>query len=104
MRVQEQIEIKLKKVFNPEYFEVRNESHKHNVPPGSESHFKLVIVSDAFNGRGLRERHQMVYQALDEEMSNSIHALSLQVKTPEQWGNSEKQIQQTPVCRGGTGL
>jgi stress-induced morphogen len=34
------------------HFDVVNESHKHNVPNGSESHFNVLVVSDAFEGNG----------------------------------------------------
>ena len=48
MNMQGQIEAKLRQAFSPEVLEITNESHLHNVPPGSESHFKAVIVSEQF--------------------------------------------------------
>ena len=53
-----------------------NESFMHNVPEGSESHFKIVIVSDNFIKKSLIQRHKEVYKALGEIM-NDIHALSI---------------------------
>ena len=54
----------LKDAFNPHSLEVINESHKHNVPEGSESHFKLVLVTDIFKGMTLVKRHQTVYKEI----------------------------------------
>jgi len=53
-----------------------NESFMHNVPEGSESHFKIVIVSDNFIKKSLIQRHKEIYKALGEIM-NDIHALSI---------------------------
>ena len=53
-----------------------NESFMHNVPAGSESHFKIVIVSDNFIKKSLIQRHKEIYKALGEIM-NDIHALSI---------------------------
>ena len=66
----------LKDYFNPTSLQLINESHKHNVPEGSESHFKLILVTDAFKNMTLVKRHQEVYKALGEVM-NEIHALSM---------------------------
>ena len=55
---------------------IANESFIHNVPEGSESHFKIVIVSDSFKNQPLIQRHKEVYKALGEIM-NDIHALSI---------------------------
>lgn len=46
--IQEVLERKLNTAFNPIYLQVTNESYMHNVAPGSESHFKVVIVSESF--------------------------------------------------------
>jgi len=56
---------------------VINESFMHNVPKDSESHFKIVIVSNDFKNLSLIQRHKLVYKSLDNIMNN-IHALSLQ--------------------------
>jgi len=50
MRVQDTIERKIAQSLTPAHLEVINESHMHNVPPGSESHFKVIVVADAFDG------------------------------------------------------
>ncbi|MGY8992269.1 MAG: BolA family protein, partial [Rhodospirillales bacterium] len=50
MSVQSVIESKISESLAPSYLEVINESHMHSVPPGSESHFKVIIVADSFEG------------------------------------------------------
>jgi acid stress-induced BolA-like protein IbaG/YrbA len=52
---------------------------------GDGQHFQAVIVSAAFEGKSLIERHQIVYQVLGERMHAEIHALSMQTLTPQQW-------------------
>ena len=53
-----------------------NESFMHNVPEGSESHFKVVIVSQDFLNLTMIQRHKLVYKKLDNLMAK-IHALSI---------------------------
>lgn len=98
--VEASIRGKLSTAFNPTFFDVINESYKHNVPKGSESHFKVVIVSEAFEGKALIQRHRMVNHALSEELKNSVHALSIQAVTPTQW-DSDPTVNKTPNCLGG---
>ena len=50
MTIQQRIETKLKETLAPSHLEVINESHMHNVPKGSETHFKVVVVSGRFDG------------------------------------------------------
>ena len=63
-------------LFSP-FCKVINKSHRHNVPAGSESHFKVVIVSDLFNDKRSVSRHRDVYQTLSHELDNGVHALAL---------------------------
>lgn len=53
---------------------------------GDGRHFEAVIVSAAFEGKGMLQQHRLVYQALGDKMEN-IHALSMKTFTPEQWAN-----------------
>jgi acid stress-induced BolA-like protein IbaG/YrbA len=55
---------------------------------GDGTHFDAVVVSSEFEGKGLLERHQMVYKALEGSMKD-IHALSLKTYTPDQWRRAE---------------
>lgn len=95
------ISSKLQSQFKPTHMDIVNESFKHNVPKGSESHFKVVIVSDQFEGKSLVERHRMVNHCLGEELKQSIHALSIQAKTPSQWSENST-VASTPPCLGGS--
>ncbi len=63
---------------------LENESFMHSVPPNSETHFKLVIVSKDFTELTNVKRHQSIYNALNDTMSK-IHALSIQAFTPDEY-------------------
>jgi stress-induced morphogen len=53
---------------------------------GGGDHWQLIIVSPAFEGKGLIEQHRMVNEALKEPMEDQrIHALSLKTYSPAQW-------------------
>ena len=78
-----------------------NESHMHNVPSGSESHFKVVIVSNVFDGIRLIGRHQKVNQLLAEELKTSIHALSMETYTEKEWVERNQKSKISPLCLGG---
>jgi len=101
MNVQQSIESKLGDALSPSHLEVVNESGQHNVPKGSESHFKVVLVSEAFEGRPMLARHRMVYGALSEELEGPVHALALHTFTPDQWQALETGAPDSPACRGG---
>jgi len=100
MSIQATIERKLASEFNADFLQVENESHRHNVAPGSESHFKVTIVSDAFNDQMLIKRHRMVNKALQQEMQQ-IHALALHTLTPDEWESRAGKVADSPKCRGG---
>ena len=99
MTVKHQIEEKLASRFAPAHLEVINESHQHNVPDGSESHFKVVLVSEAFDGKNLISRHRMVYELLSEELEDHVHALALHTYSPADW--LESSTPASPRCLGG---
>ena len=102
--VHEGIRDKLTASLAPTHLEVVNESGNHNVPAGSESHFKVVLVSDAFEGRPMLARHRMVYAALDEELAGPVHALALHTYTPSQWAALDSDAPRSPKCGGGKAL
>jgi len=99
--MQQTIISKLEKALSPEHLEVINESHMHNVPDGSESHFKVIIVSDEFKDKMLVARHRMVNKVLEEELKGSIHALALHTMTMEEWFEKGKAAE-SPPCEGGS--
>lgn len=100
MSIQNTIEQKLAGEFDAEYLQVENESHMHNVAPGSESHFKVTIVSDSFKDQMLIKRHRMVNKTLEQELQQ-IHALALHTLTPEEWLVRQGVVADSPKCRGG---
>ena len=101
MQIQQAIEDKLKVQFSPLHIEVVNESHMHNVPAGSESHFRVVLVSETFSGKPLIQRHRAVNNSLDAELKGQVHALALHAMTPEEWFAKGGQVPESPPCLGG---
>lgn len=100
MQKQQAIEQVVRDVFTPQYLELVNESYMHSVPAGSESHFKLILVSDQFAGLRSVARHQRVYAALGELMQQ-IHALALHTYTPDEW-QLQGVAPASPQCLGGS--
>lgn len=80
-----------------------------NSPKNSETHFKVVVVSDEFTSlKTLLARHRRVNAILKEELDGPVHALSIVAKTPTQWHVMEEtgastNIEASPSCRGGDG-
>ncbi|AFU97608.1 BolA family protein [Simiduia agarivorans] len=99
MTKQQRLIDSLTAAFSPSHLQVANESHMHNVPPGSESHFKVQMVSEKFSGKRPVQQHQMVYAALGSLMQE-IHALALHTWAPEQWAG--EQAAASPQCLGGS--
>ena len=87
---------KLNKALTVENLFLVNESFMHNVPPDSETHFKLVIVSNDFIELTNVKRHQTIYNALAETM-NQIHALSIQAFTINEYFKNPI-ILESPDC------
>jgi len=100
MSMQNTIEQKLAGEFDTDYLQVENESHMHNVAPGSESHFKVTIVSNLFKDQMLIKRHRMVNKTLQQELQQ-IHALALHTLTPDEWEARQGAVADSPNCRGG---
>ncbi len=102
MIVQNAIEEKLLRAFSPAHLTILNESHMHSVPANSETHFKVVVVSDAFDGERLVARHQAVNAVLADELAGPVHALSIQAHTAEEWLKRGGTILDSPNCHGGS--
>lgn len=102
MSVQTEIEKKITVAFQPEHLQVINESHMHSVPPNSETHFKLVLVSSVFDGMRSVACHQKVYASLADELAGPVHALSLHTYTPDEWSNRQQSVPDSPDCLGGS--
>lgn len=99
MKMQTSIQQKLSIELSPTHLEVVNESHSHNVPAGSETHFKVVVVTTLFQGETAVKRHRRVYGILADELAGGVHALSLHLYTPEEW--SAASVPHSPPCLGG---
>ena len=102
MRVRDKIEEKLNAAIKLQHLEVINESNNHNVPPGSESHFKVVLVSPDFLGLKLIARHRLVNKALEKELACDIHALALHTYTEEEWRSKNCEAPMSAPCLGGS--
>ncbi|XP_038061609.1 bolA-like protein 1 [Patiria miniata] len=98
--VETSIRQKLTKTFEPVHLDVINESSMHNVPRGSETHFKVVVISERFDKESLIKRHRLVNDTLKEELEGPVHALSIQAKTPAQWSQNAS-VSKSPPCLGG---
>ncbi len=84
----ERLETILRERFRPAHLEIRDDSARHAGHPGATSgggHFEVVIVSAAFEGRTLLDRHRMVNEALRDLIGVDIHALGLRTAAPSEW-------------------
>lgn len=103
MSIKDIITAKISNELTPIHLEVINESNMHNVPKGSESHFKVLVVSDVFTDLRLIARHRKVNEILAEELEHHIHALAMHTYTPEQWQSMNiDQVPNSPDCLGGS--
>lgn len=100
-QVQRAIEAKLTDQLAPVFLSVENESHMHSVPPNSETHFKVVVVSDQFEGLRPVKRQQMIYKILADEIAGPVHALAQHTYTPKQWAEKNGNTPDSPNCLGG---
>ena len=95
--VQESVEDALKKEFEPSYLQVINESHG-NVE--DESHFNVIIVSNAFEDKRLVQRHRLVNGCLMDGGQLPFHALTITAKTQDEW-EKDNSVPDSPNCMGG---
>lgn len=102
MSRREQIEHRISDALGPMHLEVVDESHMHSVPEGAESHFKVTVVTDRFEGQRLVERHRTVNGLLADEFNNGLHALALHTLTPEEWFAKGGISPDSPPCLGGS--
>jgi BolA family transcriptional regulator, general stress-responsive regulator len=85
MRVANEIRARLTRL-EPQRLELVDESARHSghagARPEGESHFRLLIVADAFDGRSRIERQRMVYGALGDLLRTDVHAISITALSP----------------------
>ena len=86
MTVRDTITNKLSEAFTPESLDVADESHLHEGHaghrPGGETHFRVYIMSRAFQGKSRIERHRMINMTLAEELAGPVHALAIKAQAP----------------------
>lgn len=86
MTAKDHITKKLNEAFAPESLDVADESHLHEGHaghrPGGETHFRVYIVSKAFEGKSRIDRHRMINSVLTAELSGSVHALAIHALAP----------------------
>ena len=95
--VKSQIKFILNEHFNIKNLEVINESYMHNVPINSETHFKLILVSDDFFNMSLIHRHKKIYLIL-EHLMKKIHALSIHAFTYDEYQKNNRSLE-SPNCK-----
>ena len=90
MSTKDDIIKKLREAFVPESLDVVDESHLHEGHaghrPGGETHFRIYIVSQAFEGKSRIDRHRMINELLAAELAGTVHALALKPQTPKEAG------------------
>jgi len=90
MTTQNAITEKLREAFSPQSLEVLDESHLHEGHaghrPGGETHFRIYIVSPAFQGKSRIERHRMINATLAAELAGTVHALAIHAQAPGEGG------------------
>jgi BolA protein len=90
MAVRDLITEKLTEAFAPTRLDVVDESHQHaghaGHRPGGETHFRVYIVSEAFQGKTRIERHRLINRVLSAELAGGVHALAIQASAPGEGG------------------
>jgi BolA family transcriptional regulator, general stress-responsive regulator len=90
MNTRDRITETLAAAFAPARLDVQDESHQHaghtGSRPGGETHFRVYIVSDAFQGKSRIERHRMINTALAHELAGGVHALAIHASAPDEAG------------------
>ncbi len=83
----EQIRQLLNESFNPALLEIIDNSAAHAGHAGAKSgggHYHVTIVAEAFEGKSLVQRHQLIYKALGDMMKQEIHALGINALSPSE--------------------
>ncbi len=100
MRIQQSIESKLREALSPDHLEVINESDMHAVAPGSETHFRVLVVAAAFAGKSRVAQHRIIYEILGAEREAGVHALGIQTLTPAEHAAEIGSRIASPRCIG----
>lgn len=99
----ERIEKILTEGLQPLQLVIENESHMHSVPAHSETHFKVLVVSSAFDGKSRIDRQRLVNELLKSELQSGLHALTQKTLTPAEWEKQMSSLEfESPQCLGGS--
>jgi BolA protein len=86
MRTADVMTEKLTAAFAPESLRIEDESHQHQGHsghrPGGQTHFRVYIVAQAFQGKSRIDRHRMINQTLARELAEGVHALAIHAAAP----------------------
>ena len=102
MTVTDTIRRQLEAEIDCTHLEVINESHTHNVPANSETHFRVVLVSAEFEGVRRVARHRRINRTLADLLAGPVHALAIEAVTPAQWVEHGGRALCAPECGGGS--
>ena len=83
-----EIKARLEAALSPESLQVDDESHLHAGHEGAKDgrgHFRVLVISDRFQGQSAIKRHRMIYQAMDDLMQTDIHALTIEAFTADEF-------------------
>ena len=96
MSREQEIRENLERAFEPVHFQITNESGQHRHSADGESHFRVVMVSESFRGLNKIKRHQSVYAQLNDYFDAGLHALALELYSPDEWKGAQHQ---SPPCQ-----
>lgn len=96
-----EIESRLANALDLLHLDVKNESHQHNVPENSQTHFKVVLVSDAFRDVSRIKRHRTINALVTDLLAGPVHALALHPYTASEWSDRFGEAPLSPPCLGG---
>lgn len=86
---------------NPSHLEVLNESDQHAGPPGRESHFRVRVVSDFFEGKSRVNRHREINKRLKDILGQGgVHALAMELYSEAEWRKRAGVGVESPECEG----
>lgn len=89
----------LSTALNPVHIEIDNESDMHAGPPNRETHFKVLVVSSAFEGKSRIDRQRWINDLLKSELQSGLHALTQKTLTPAEWEKQKEALNfESPSC------
>ena len=93
MTIEHQIQTILSNNFQPVKLEIKNNSylHKNHKEYREDSHYSIIITSKLFDEKNRIERHQMIYEALQELMKTKIHALQIKAYSINEYNKIKNQ-------------